>query len=220
MLTLEAKMDKIFCIDNFFDKDGLRDIELQISTAGKEEDFIATSGPFPGKLISKFVDLKTSENIKWFEDCLQPTVEQKLYINSLSLAKLYYPWDVHTDFYRNHCTSADREPYYNFLIPLADCQSRTIIFDQWSTDSPNFSDYKNTHSKLETCVDQQFWQENLSMCWPEDRHYLNIKSDLPWQRRGQLIGFPSCYFHSSDSFHLRLAEPKVFVHIRTESDIQ
>lgn len=108
-------------------------------------------------------------------------------------------------------------PYYNFLIPLGDFQSRTIVFDQYSTEFNNFSDYKNTHSTVANPPSQEFWQENLSMCWPQDREYVTVKSALPYQHRGQLIGFPSKYFHSSDNFHTRFSEPKVFLQIRTQT---
>ena len=50
---------------------------------------------------------------------------------------------------------------------------------------------------------EKFWEENLSMCWPQDREYVSLKQVMPYQRRGQIHGWPCKYFHSSDNFHTR-----------------
>lgn len=207
---------EIFCIDNFFSEDDMLRIEKSINERLPGADIVVSHGPFANQLIANFVILtQDSELISWIQQKISCTVPCKFDIETMTRVKLYLPWDIHSDYYVEECKTGHL-PYYNFLIPLDTVQSRTIIFDQIAT-SPNFSDYKKSSSLVKNPPDEEFWQENLSMCWPQDRQYVSINKVMPWQQRGQLQGFPSKYFHSSDNFHLRLNSPKSFIQIRTSA---
>jgi hypothetical protein len=81
------------------------------------------------------------------------------HIISLTRVKLFLPWDIHSDYYKKECR-VDHVPYYNFLIPLDDVDSQTIIFNQFTTDDPNFSFYKLHNQPLENPIDEEFWNKN------------------------------------------------------------
>jgi hypothetical protein len=211
----EFDMEEIFCKDNFFTDSEIDFLIERINLLGSGLDYTNHEGPFANLLLANYLRISDRSLLDWLHEKVKNTVDRPFNIVSGTRVMLYLPWDVHNDYHKNECRPGHL-PYYNFLIPIGNYQSRTVIFDQYSTESTNFSDYKNTHAPLDKPVSEEVWEENLSMCWPQDRQYLSIKSILPWQRCGQLIGFPSKYFHSSDNFHLKIAPPKVFLQIRTE----
>ena len=107
-------------------------------------------------------------------------------------------------------------PWYTFIVPLDNYDSRTVIFDQSAADYNDFYKYKQNNGKCEHPVDQQFWQENLSHCWPEDREYLSVKHvSEPWTA-GSAVFFRRNFFHSSDNFHTKKIGPKKFLQILTD----
>jgi len=208
--------EECFCIDNFLSEEELANVEKTIVTNESGRDFVVPNGPWAGKLTANYVNLIDTDLVDYFNSKLADVMPRTFNIVGLQRIKLFLPWDVHSDVYMNEI-SKGHEPYYNLLIPLDNVLSRTIIFDQ-TTDGPtDFYSYKQTHAPVADPVDEQFWQEHLSMCWPEDRQYVTLKKDMPWQRRGQLNGFPIKYFHSSDNFHTKFNEPKCFIQIRLET---
>jgi hypothetical protein len=209
-------MDEIFCIDDFFSESDMAQIESSVRLGEPGKDVVVPHGPFAGKLISNYIFLKDDKIlISALTDKISKVLPDHFNIISLTRVKLFLPWDIHSDYFKNECRD-NHLPYYNFLIPLDDVNSRTVIFDQTTNDSPDFYLYKMNNQPIDNPVDQEFWNENLSMCWPHDRPYVSLRAWLPSQRRGQLLGFPSKYFHSSDNFHTKFSEPKSFIQIRTE----
>ena len=208
-----------FSYENFFSAEDLTRIEESVHRHEPGVDQVMPYGPFANQLIANSVPLNDEiELIAWLHDRIKPTVDQPFVINRIMRVRLFLPWDVHSDFYQSQCQPGHK-PYYCFLIPLDNVQSRTIIFDQATDGSDTFSDYKQLHGKSINPPSEEFWQENLSMCWPQDREYVSIKKIMPWQTRGQLNGFPCQHFHSSDNFHTRFSQPKDFIQIRTGTPI-
>lgn len=211
------KYEEIFCYDNFFSNEELISIEKIIDSKLPGQDAIHPYGPFSNQLIANYIELEEEVlKLSWFKEKISSTVARPFEIVSVTRVKLFLPWDIHSDYFLNEC-HADHYPYYNFLIPLEAAPSRTIIFDQTTSSSPNFSDYKDHNDPVDHPPSQEFWEDNLSMCWPQDRQYVTVKKIMPWQQRGQLQGFPSNHFHSSDNFHLRMSEPKSFIQVRTST---
>lgn len=207
-------MDKCFCIDNFFSINEMDQFDQLIAAHGVEHDYIAEAGPFAGKLVAKFTKLNEYNEIQEFlKSKISTVLPREFSVGKIHRTKLFFPWDIHSDYFVDEFSNG-HVPYYNFLIPLDDSESRTILFDQYTDNSPDFSNYKQSHAPVKNPIDQTFWNENLSMCWPQDRQYLTVKHIMPWQKRGQLVGFPSKYFHSSDNFHLRFTQPKSFIQLR------
>ena len=208
-------MDDCFSYENFFSKEDLDRIENSVQNREPGVDQVMPYGPFANKLIANSIPLNDdAELIAWLHQKIAPTVDQEFVINRIFRVKLFLPWDVHCDFYQSQCLPG-HIPYYCFLIPLNNVQSRTIIFDQCTDGSDAFSDYKDKYGKSANPPTEEFWQENLSMCWPHDREYVSIKKVMPFQTRGQLNGFPCKNFHSSDNFHTKFEHPKEFIQIRT-----
>lgn len=212
-------LDSTLVIDNFFSDKDLQPFDLaadQIDT--NATNVIIPHGPFANKLITRFVDLRdNSAAVDTLRKKIDPLFDTRspIFYTDFTLIELFFPWDVHSDLYLER-TIEGYKPYYNFLIPLHDVDSRTFIFDQFSETYHEFWKYKQEHEKLENPIDIELWQNNLSMCWDDDRYYLSIMKIMPYQRRGQLTGFNRKYFHSSDNFHTRGISSKKFVQVRVD----
>jgi hypothetical protein len=130
-------------------------------------------------------------------------------VAEIVLQQLHLPWDVHTDYVRPGCVT---EPYYSIILPLTECDSRTILFDQTATYN-DFYKFKQVNQKIANAVDLDFWRNNLSHCWDEDREYLSLRYVSRSWRRGDLFSFRRNILHSSDNFHTRMSTPKRFIQI-------
>lgn len=212
------QLGDILCIDNYFSENQLCLCEKNLAHL-EPVQAIHSYGVFPNQLIAEFkhlvydqeiMDMMYSSFSKLF-DCDRNIID----IPSVYVTKLFLPWDVHNDLCLDYVKDGFRYGF-NFLIPLHDVNSRTIIFDQWSETSNDFGEYKKVNSKVENPISEEFWQENLSMCWPIDREYLTIKEVLPYQKRGQLVGFNRKFFHSSDNFHVKGIKEKTFIQVRVD----
>ena len=189
-------------IDNFFTEDQL---QLCENTASLMEatPTIHPYGVFPNQLIAKFTHLNEDKVVKnmfinIFANLLD-CEKSKFDISELMVVTLHLPWDIHNDLHKNKIKPGFRYGW-NFLIPLEDVNSRTIIFEQSSEDSNDFSEYKENHGKVPNPIDSKFWEDNLSFCWPHDREYLSLKEELPYQKRYQLLGFKRNIFHGKCIF--------------------
>lgn len=212
-------MEKIISVEHFFSEDDLAVLEQAIKEGEPGRDQIYDYGPFAGKLIANYIPMINNQTAKeLINKKLADVLDRPFTVNSLARTRLYFPWDIHADFFLDQCKDGN-VPYYCFLIPLDAVPSRTIIFNEFVNESNNYSnafaDYKNTHDKTNNPIDKEFWEENLSMCWPQDREYASLKAVMPYQQRGQLHGWPCKYFHSSDNFHTRMSTYKDFITIRT-----
>jgi len=209
-------LDDVFVIDDFFDHALLDRAKSEMMSTGKHEDFFDKVGVFKGKLISqqlKLTDIHTP-CISEMLAKIRSVFDRPVMFKEINYQILHLPWDIHSDWFE----SDGSESYYNLLIPLEDADSRTIIFDQRSNHTNHFYIYKQQNPKVEHPVSQDFWDKNLSMCWPEDRLYLTVKHACPYQRKGQLVAFKRDYYHSSDSFHLRGVKPKHFIQILVDKE--
>jgi hypothetical protein len=59
-------------------------------------------------------------------------------------SQLHLPWDIHCDYARNN---SSKTPSFNLLIPLHDVDSRTILFNETTTDYNDFCKYKQVNTK-------------------------------------------------------------------------
>jgi hypothetical protein len=125
--------------------------------------------------------------------------------------ELYFPWDVHTDWENVDSIT----PHRVFVIPLGSYDSRTIIFNQYGN-YRDFYKHKQQFGPVENCVDLEFWHNNLSHCWEEDRQHLSLKYVSKHWRPGDVLSFPRNIFHSSDDFYLHQSGPKRFLQILTD----
>lgn len=155
------------------------------------------------------------EFAKWLKNKLQNYFTKDFIFHSMAMFKLYKPWDVHADWVRTNIQTG-YVPYYNILISLDNVDSQTIVFDQYTSSSNLFSDYKEHNQKVSDPVPLDIWEKYLDYCWPHDREYLTIKQIMPKQTSGSLQAIPRKYFHASDNFHHRINNGKMFLQIRTD----
>lgn len=205
-----------FSIENFFSNDDLLVYETAIKQHEPGVDRITPHGPFSNQLISNYVnfidDYHALSLTKAKFNLLFDNFESNYKISCLMRVKLFLPWDVHNDLHLKSVAPGFR-PLYNFLIPLEDVESRTIVFDQYSRDYNDFHTYKTSHHPVDNPIDLDIWEKNLSMCWPEDRLYLSLNTIMPYQRRGQLHAIAREQFHSSDNFHTKGIQSKSFIQV-------
>lgn len=215
-------MKSYFAIDNFFSDEELAIFERAVVANEPGCNSTPSYGPFANQLIANYVhiehDIASTELIKRrfnesLSDLFGGDFDKNFHISCLMRVRLFLPWDIHNDLPVN-TLPANQEPMYNMLVPLHDVESRTILFNQSSTEYRDFYIYKQNHQKVKNPIDEDFWNENLSMCWPEDRLYVTLLDVLPYQRRGQLLSMMQSQFHSSDNFHTRGIKSKDFLQIR------
>lgn len=213
-----SEMQDTFCYENFFSHNEMSVFDSAVERNLPGKQYHVDHGPFAGNLIAEYVNLMQDQPaLSLLQHRIPSLFDQAVHIAHFCRVKLYFPWDIHTDYYLDLCAPGT-VPYYNLLIPLDNVPSRTIIFDQYTNSYTDFYTYKQHHDPVENPIDEDFWNENLSMCWPHDRPYVSLKQVMPWQRRGQLQGFHRKYYHSSDNFHTRFSEPKCFLNVRLDID--
>lgn len=204
-------MQDIFVYENFFDRNFIKLLFDEVQTNGESVDFIDNIGIFKGQLIAKqkLFENVSLPNLNIALEKIKNIFDCSIIFREILFQTLYLPWDIHSDW-----TPQDSsESYYNLLIPLQDVESRTIIFDQRSSDTKHFYIYKQQKEKCANPIPVDIWEENLNFCWAEDREYLSIKQIMPYQKTGQLMGFLRDYYHSSDNFHTKNIGPKYFLQI-------
>lgn len=208
----QTAMDEILLIEDFFDHTLLDRAWDELKAAGTPADLLDEHGEHGHNVISsqlKLYELKTPALVE-IKDKLLSLFDESVLFRELHYHTLHRSWTVHNDWTP---PTEHGESYYNFLIPLHDVESRTVVFDQRSIETDRFNQYKKDHGVVKNPVPKDVWQEYLSMCWPQDRYYLSLKHIFPAQRKGQLIGFMRDLFHCSDNFHLKGHAPKQYIQI-------
>lgn len=178
--------------------------------------FVPTNGKFPNQLIANqhfHIWDDNDELSALLKDKLESVIGKHKVVE-VDYVELFLPWDIHGEAIRDLKGSA---PLYTVIIPLDDYPSRTIIFDQTSKDYNHFYLYKRDNLPTATPVSKDFWDENLSHCWDEDRLYLSLKYVGHQWSKGDALFFKRIHFHSSDNFHLRMQGPKKFLQILTDT---
>ena len=115
------------------------------------------------------------------------------------------PWDIHNDTVIR-CEDKQTDPQAVVMIPLQDCDARTIVFDQ-SADYDLFRRYRDENPPISNHVPLAQWNELLDHCWPKDRYWLSINAVYEW-RKGDMVVFSRRAWHASDNFKSRNIENK------------
>lgn len=216
-----TSLSDVFVIEDFFTQQHVDQLFSACQQLPAGDPFVDQHGVFKGQLVSEQKFLNEDE---LSQDVFASTVDKvksvfpvNTYIIEAVYSKLYLPWDIHSD-YLNSDRQKIQQPFYNVLIPLHDVDSRTFIFDQTADNYNDFYMYKEHNQPVDNPVSEETWNEYLDYCWPEDRQYLSVNTQLPAQRAGQLVAFRRHFFHSSDNFHKRNTGPKHFVQFLLDID--
>lgn len=205
-------MKDVFEIQKWLSYEEVQEVS-SITKDWEKVEFKPNYGRWPGELISiqswhQWNDHDALGNL--IGKRLYDTLGSNIKIVEVDYQQLYLPWDIHADLDRKDKGS---KPWFTIIIPMENYASRTIIFDQTSPGYNDFQTYKSKNKKADHPVDLDFWNENLSHCWDEDREYLSLKYVSHEWRTGDALFFNRKYIHSSDNYHVRGVGPKKFLQI-------
>jgi hypothetical protein len=209
--------------DEFFSESDLELMDYEIAELRKHIDPVELKfdyGVFPGETMSNHIVIDGA--FKWW---LTDRIKQSGYVNQdfivggCNAVTLYKPFDIHNDYiYRYFNGGKEWVPWMNFIIPLSDTNSKTVVFNEYNTQDRAtypFNQYKDDHGTVDNPVAKDIWDANCSHCWETDREYVSLQKIMPEQKRGMLTGLKSKFYHCSDHFHLTDPNPKQFIHVRT-----
>jgi hypothetical protein len=155
-------------------------------------------------ILSFFLDWPEFVKIR---DILIPKLQQEFGVgialdNSTHILESYSPYGIHSDVMTAGFELDDpREAAWTFIIPLADYDSHTLVFDQ------GFSEYKHPQQAIDAgallphgkLLDPELHDRYLSHCNPEHLRYLTVETVFKW-RKGWLFAMDRKRFHVSDNY--------------------
>lgn len=205
-------MKDVFEITNWVTQEEVQQI-FSIVESWEKVPFKPNYGRWPGELISIQSWHQWDDNDalgKMLSDRMRRALGNDIVVVETNYQQLHLPWDIHADLDRE---LKGRAPWYTFIIPLEDYDSRTIIFDQISPGYNDFYKFKQQNSKVAHPVGIDFWNSNLSHCWDEDREYLSLKYISRDWKAGDALFLKRQLMHSSDDFHVRGIKVKKFLQV-------
>jgi len=203
-------------ISNFISLKEIKETETRVYKATDEKtEFVDHWGVWKGKHVTTQHWVATDQLNSVFsiiQEKLQDVLSIPFEIEKGQILQSYLAYDLHTDYYVKVDHVAEKLagiPYYTLIIPLADFNSHTVVFNE----SANYNDfyiYKDKNQELEEYISDTNWSKYCSHCWPEDQKYLTLDKACSW-RQGKLIGFDRRRFHCSDNFTQKLERKDAFV---------
>jgi len=113
------------------------------------------------------------------------------------------PYNIHSDYYQRKALPSKLVPAYTFIIPLADCASHTLAFNE-SSEIKHFKEYLEQVNPdplpKEQQVSQDIYDRYLSHCDINHMQYLSLKEIFPW-RAGSFYACDRRHFHCSDNYY-------------------
>lgn len=138
---------------------------------------------------------------------LQKEFHKDVYIDNCHILESSVPYRVHTDATDENPESyplkpgQGMQPAWTFIIPLADYDSSTIIFDQQSDIFKGVDMwFEKTNPPVLNSISNETYDKYLIDILPEKYlPYMSIHDIFPW-RKGSLSATARTRFHSSDNF--------------------
>jgi len=209
-------MYKTLDIENFLSDDLIQKTETRVYEASKDKtDLIDEWGVWKGKHVTtQHWVPKNQLNYVFSEiiDKLHDVLEQPFVIDQAQILQSHLAYDIHSDYFVQVDRVADeliRKPYYTLIIPLADFNSHTVVFNE-SAEYNAFYKYKENNPQLLDHISDEDWSKYCSHCWSDDQKYLTLDQVCRWQK-GKLIGFDRHKFHCSDNFTEKIERKEAFV---------
>jgi len=203
-------------ISNFISLKEIKETETRVYKATDEKtEFVDHWGVWKGKHVTTqhWVAKNQLDSVfSIIKEKLQDVLNIPFELEKGQILQSYLAYDLHTDYYVKVDHVAEKLagiPYYTLIIPLADFNSHTVVFNE----SANYNDfyiYKDKNQELEEYISDTNWSKYCSHCWPEDQKYLTLDKACSW-RQGKLIGFDRRRFHCSDNFTQKLERKDAFV---------
>ena len=208
-------MHKTLDIPEFIPHNELNETERRVLSATNETtEFVDHWGVWKGKHVTTqhwvprekldTVFELVKNRLEWI---LDPFVIEKGQILESHLA-----YDLHTDYYvkvDHVAEELEGIPYYTLIVPLADYNSHTVVFEQHA-DYNDFYLYKERNEPLKQHISDEDWQKYASHCWADDQQYVTLEAACKWTM-GKLIGFDRRKFHCSDNFTESLQMKRAFI---------
>lgn len=138
---------------------------------------------------------------------LQQHFHKDIFIDDCHILESFHPYSIHTD------ASSEPEveytikpgegmtPAWTFIIPLADYNSNTIIFDQEALHIKSaISWIEQTNPPILNSINEETFDKYLKkVVMPKEVPYLSIEQIFPW-KKGDLSAASRAKFHTSDYF--------------------
>jgi len=162
----------------------------------------------------QYHDLLTRE----ISDILTPVIERvinkKIQVSEAHILESEIPYLLHTDLLHKNNKST---PEYTIIIPLDNYDSYTVCFNEYSTNSNDFEEYKKNYTgELKLKIDPFFCAERLNHIYPKDLLYLSLHAAFKWNK-GSMFAIDRRYYHCSDNYLKRDMLSKQAIILRTES---
>jgi len=155
-------------------------------------------------ILSFFLDKSEFEPVR---DILMPKLRQEFgsdleLDDSTHILESYSPYGIHSDVMTaGFELDNPRQAAWTFIIPMADYESHTLVFDQ------GFAEYKHPQQAIDAgvllphgqTVPPDLHQDYLSHCDPNHLNYLTVEEIFKW-RRGWLFAMDRQRFHVSDNY--------------------
>jgi hypothetical protein len=134
-----------------------------------------------------------------FDSKIKNLIDVNLIIDHSHILDSKKPYTVHTDFYQRRSLSS-LTPAYTFIIPLANYNSNTIVFEQHS-ELKDFDEYLTATdaSPVSNPMTTEFVDRYVDHFSKEVLPYLSVKEIFNW-KKGSLHACDRRYFHSSDNY--------------------
>jgi hypothetical protein len=210
-------MHETLDIPEFISPPEIQEIEQNVLGATNEKtEFVDKWGVWKGKHVTTqhWVPAdKLGSVFSLLHEKLRMVLSLPFVIEKGQILESHLAYDLHSDYYVkvDHIKEElNGVPYYTLIIPIADYNSHTVVFNQSAEDYNDFYLYKDKNEPLEKHIDDSSWKTYCSHCWPEDQKYVTLDRACEWQA-GKLIGFDRRRFHCSDNFTDKLNQKRAFV---------
>ena len=203
-------------ISNFISAEEIKETEIKVYNATNEKtEFVDHWGVWKGKHVTTQHWVRKDQLGSVFSliaEKLQNILDIPFEIEKGQILQSYLAYDLHTDYFVKVDHIAEKlegTPYYTLIIPMADFNSHTVVFNQ-SADYNDFYIYKEKNPELKEYISNKDWSKYCSHCWADDQKYVTLDKACSWQQ-GKLIGFDRRRFHCSDNFTENLECKEAFV---------
>lgn len=185
-------------IDNFLSDSELDDIESFVLANTNPWINYSEGKPEVTEMSTYYVFDFYSAKFKKIYDMMWPLFQQHfgdIYIGEIHIFDSKDPYHIHSDVQ----SGIWENPAWTFIIPLADYDSHTIVFNEGSPqkDPRHYIESHPPHNP--PLINDETYHKYFSHIYKECMSWFSIESIFPW-KRGSLFAASRCKFHTSDNY--------------------